>query len=301
MNKISKIWATTENLWYEELKVIAPYREYQYDRMIQSHLGTLFPEYYAIPYNKKITQAGRIKGSKPDFALIRKDFEEWWIIEVERIEDKLSHVVKQIEDFINGDYNSFSEAKYLSENCSLSQKDIYKATQNNPKVMLIVDDMNSKWYEAFKDLDTTKCILKVYRNNKGLELYSISGDYPYIYEEESHCHFANFMQNLLLITNPDVLTVEIEKNDGDRIKKKSIIQRLIKGAGEQLRKISGVEDEHEDNDTYFISYKGQRSEWKKLEDDGKVYLQPIGPVSTRVNDSYILKRVKDRYFILENN
>ena len=31
MAKVSRIWATNEHLWYEELKVIAPYREYQYD------------------------------------------------------------------------------------------------------------------------------------------------------------------------------------------------------------------------------------------------------------------------------
>ncbi|WP_411030744.1 hypothetical protein [Spongiimicrobium sp. 3-5] len=295
MGKVSKIWATSENLWYEELKVIHPYREYQYDRMIQLHLKTLFPEYHAVPYNRKITQKGFAKGSKPDFALIRKDFKEWWIIEVERIEDKLSHVHKQIVDFINGDYNSFSEAKYLAENCSLNYKDIYQATQNNPKVMLIVDDMNSKWHDAFKELDTTNCILKVYKNNKGLELYSISGDYPYIYEEESHCHFADAMNNLLQVTNPNVLTIEIEDKPMSGLKNK--LKKAIKKAKDYWQS----EESSDDANTFSITYKGQNSEWKKIEDTGKVYLQPIGPIAARANDSFMLKRLSRKKFILEDN
>lgn len=305
MGKVSKIWVTSESRWYEELKVIAPYREYQYDRMIQSHLKTLFSEYHAVSYNKKITQKGQYQGSKPDFALIRKDYTEWWIVEVETIEDRLVHVYKQIDDFVNGDYNAYQEAQYISKNCDLKFKDIYRATQNNPKVMLIVDDMNSTWIEKFKSIETTNCVLKVYRNNKGLELYSISGDYPYIYQEESHCHFLGSpMTNLLHIVNPDVLNFKDTEGVSflgvKKGKNKSRFKFFNDFVNWLKKNKSSVTSESEEI-IYFVSYKGQRSEWKRIETDGKIYLQPLGPTSTRINDSYILKRVYNRYFILENN
>lgn len=289
MAKVSKIWTTSEKRWYEELKVIAPYREFQYDRIIQSQLQTLFPDYYAIPYGRKISQPGNDKGSKPDFAMIRKDFAEWWIVEIERIEDKISHVRKQIEDFTNGEYNAASEAKYLQGNCNLTYKQLYSVTVNIPKVMLIVDDMTSKWKEELKDLAPTTCIFKVYRNNKGIELYSISGDYPYIFEDTSHCHIPVAMNNLLFIVNPDILDPILEP-------KESIIKKSVN----TCLKLFNLQ-KTDSKEVYWINHLGQVAEWKKVIDGDKTYLQPLGPISTRVNDSFILKRSTSKKYILERN
>jgi len=113
MSKISKIWTTKENIWYDELKVIAPYREYQYDRTIQSKIQIIFDDYFAVAYGKTIRHREKDEKSRPDFSLIRKDYGEWWIVEVERIEDNIRHARKQIDDFVNGDYNFYEESKHL--------------------------------------------------------------------------------------------------------------------------------------------------------------------------------------------
>lgn len=282
MGKVSKIWSTLEKKWYEELKVIAPYREYQYDRSIQSNLQTLFPEFIAIPYGRKIAQKGEDAGSRPDFALIRKDFGEWWIVEVERIEDKLSHVRGQIETFINGEYNATVEAKYITKhNKNLSYSDIYPLTQNPPNVLMIVDNMNSEWLAEFKTVSVSICILKIFRNQKG-DLYNISGDYPYIYEDSSNCHFSNAMQNLLKLINPDILDPLM------KAQKMSLFQKIFKGKDKNP------------TGTYRINHRGQISEWKRIDDNGETYLQPLGPVGTRVNESYVLKRTSTNLLILDS-
>jgi hypothetical protein len=283
MGKVSKIWSTVERKWYEELKMISPYREYQYDRSIQSHLQTLFPEYIAIPYGRTVLKKGEDKGNRPDFALIRKDFAEWWIVEVERIEDKISHVRKQIETFINGEYNAMVEAKYISKhNKKLNFSDIYPMTQNPPNVLMIVDDMSSEWQEEFKNVSVSICILKIFRNQKG-DLYNISGDYPYIYEDSSNCHFSDAMQNLLKLLNPDILNPIIKKPV-----KRSIFQIFFDS-----------NTKGDSSDTYRINHRGQISEWKRIDSHGETYLQPVGPVDTRVNDGYILKRTSTNLLILE--
>ena len=294
-NKISKIWANIDKTWYDELKVIAPYREYQYDRIIQSHLQTLFPEYYALYYDRTIKQPLHQRGSKPDFAMIRKDFNEWWIVEVERVEDNLFNVRKQIEDFVNGEYNPITEARYLYKNSenSIDYDGLYIVTQSPPKVMVIVDDADSKWETELEDLNPVTCILKLYRNKNGHDVLSISGDYPYIFEEESHCYFFDAMKNLLLLTNPDILDPVFDQKQNKFL----WARKTIAFCKKHLLKQNIIEKK----DIYVITYKGQTSEWKKIEDSGKTFLQPLGPSSTRVNESYKLKRTKSKVYILEIN
>jgi hypothetical protein len=290
MAKISKIWAPLESKWYDELRSIHPYREYQYDKTIQSSLATLFPEYKPIVYSRRLKGPNTKKASIPDFALIREDYKEWWIVEVERIEDNIAHVKQQIDNFTNGNYNSVIEADYLFEkDSSLDRAKLANLTQEIPKVLLLVDDMNSIWIEQLEEFEPTICILKQYRNNSGDELISISGDYPYIFEAQSHCTFTDAMNNLLKLSNPDVLNPIIDKLA------ESKYSRLLNWAK------SLISSESNSSSNYRIAHKGQVTEWALIQDGENVYLQPLGPHSLRVNDSYVLRRSTTNYYTIEIN
>ncbi len=227
-----------------------------------------------------------MKGSIPDFVLIREDYKEWWIVEVERIEDRITHVKQQIDNFTNGTYNSVIEAEYLyKNNTALDLNKLKKLTLNSPKVLLIVDDINSTWIDALEEFEPSICIIKQYKSSAGTQLYSVSGDYPYIYEEKSHCSFTNAMLNLMKLSNPDVLFPIIDK------KKRSIVNAFIS--------FFISKPEHKTEDVYLISFKGQVTEWKLIRDGENVFLQAIGPHALQVNDSYIIRRTTTKIYTIE--
>lgn len=294
--KISKVWSTNEKLWYDELRVIGPYDEDHYQKDLYSHLQTVFPDFYTLHYDKNIRQDGRESGSRPDFAMVRKDFQEWWIVEVETIKDKIKHVKKQIDDFTNGEYNAVIEAQYLATKniWGLSKKDIYTATKNTPHVLVIVDDITSEWIDELEDLKPKICLFKLYRSKDGMNLFSVSGDYPYIFEDQTHCHFSSAMRNLLHVTNAELLrrSITFEPPVKENIYKQAA--RWLKTKNPFKKK-----DISDDPDVYNISYRGQISQWKRIDENNQVYLQPMGPVATRSNDRYVLRRTKNNIFILD--
>lgn len=303
MGKVSQIWSTTDKLWYHELRVVNPYDEKDYQNELFLHLRTLFPDFFVFHYSKNIRKPKEKHGSRPDFAMVRRDFAEWWIVEVETIRDKIKHVKKQIEDFTDGKYNSVVEAKYLSENTLeiIAKSDIWKATKNTPNVLVIVDGINSEWITELEELEPKICIFKLFKGaQNGRFLLSISGDYPYIFEAESHCHFSHAMKNLLQIHNPDILT---SKTPFEAPKKLTMGEEIREWAREKKTilktKIFGTKTPTVDPDVYCLSFQGQLSDWKKITEDGKIFLQPIGPVALSANARYVLKRTKYNEFILE--
>lgn len=292
MSKISKIWSRVEACWYSELRNVARYNEADFDSVIQSQLETIFPYFIFVAYKKRIIKSGAEKGSVPDFALIRADYKEWWIVEVETIGDDLRHVRKQIDDFTSGSYNSIEQAKYIfDKNKSLDLKKLKELTDSPPKVLVIVDDIDSKWILGLEEFKPTVCVFRVFINSEGIEMYSIGGDYPYILEEYSHCQFSS--RSLLELSNPDVLEPEIP-NSGHK-------QSWLRTALEHLGKSLGIRREENDRPViYKIAHRGRLTEWKKLEDDNKTYLQPLQNDHTlRVTSQLVLKRVKDRQYLIE--
>jgi len=290
MAKISKTWSTRENLWYDEMKSIAPYRERQFEKIILSNLTTLFPDFHAVNYKKTIKADSEENGSKPDFALIRKDYQEWWIVEVETIEDNLKHVSQQISNFTNGDYNAFEQASYIYKlDSNLDFNKLKTMTRENPKILVLVDDINSKWIKELEEYNPSICIFNVFRNNKGFELYSIKGDYPYIFEDQSYCYLDNPYRNLMKLSNPDILQPPMKP----QLRRMELFVRKLKFPWLQKKEIETEE--------IRIVFQGQTTIWKRVEIDDDVYLQSVGTNALRANDTYLLKRTTRYEYIIELN
>ena len=137
------------------------------------------------------------------------------------------------------------------------------------------------------EFEPSTCIIKQYKSSKGTELYSVSGDYPYIYEEKSHCNFTNAMLNLMKLSNPDVLFPIIDK------KKPNIVNSFINF-------FINI-PERKTEDVYLLSFKGQITEWKLIREGENAFLQPIGPHALQVNDSYIIRRTTTKIYTIEPN
>ena len=296
MAKISKIWSAKENSWYDELRQVVPYREYQMDKIIQNQLAIVFPHFHAVRYTKTISKPGADTGSIPDFALVRRDYQEWWIVEVETIEDRLSHVKKQIADFEGGEYNSIVQAQYLKDEApSLDLTKLKKLTQETPKILVIVDDINSSWRNALAAFKTLSiCVFKVFRNGKGIQLYNIAGEYPYIYEDSSHCYFSDAMRNLLTLSNPDVLAPEIPPRQTAR-------DMLRNAANWTLKQLGRSTGPSEKAGYVRIVYQGQFSIWERVVEGGNTYLLSRGGHPLSAHDKFVLRRVNDGTYLIELN
>lgn len=301
MAKISRTWSTSENIWYDEMKSIAPYIERQYEAIILTNLQTLFPDYFAVNYKKLIKAPTSVKSSKPDFALIRKDYAEWWIVEVETIGDKLSHVSQQIANFTNGSYNPWDEANYIFRiDDTLDRDKLTDVTKNIPKVLVLVDDIDSLWKAELAKYNPSICIFKVFRGSNKFELLNISGDYPYILEDQSYCHWHDLYRGLIKLSNPDVLAPEMR------------YEAAYTAAGSPRTDEPVSEDENRENlvkdkdlqtgsdDSVWIAYRGQLTEYKRIDIENEgVFLQPVGPCALRANDSHLLKRIKRYGYVID--
>ena len=109
---MAKLLITKERSWYDELKEISSYYEAELESLIRQHVSHTFPDFFTVKYTRVIN-AENYKPKKPDLAMIRKDYKEWWIVEVEREYHTLDHILDQVTVFTNGDYNPVAVADYI--------------------------------------------------------------------------------------------------------------------------------------------------------------------------------------------
>lgn len=213
---MSKVLVTSDATWYDELNSVAYYGETEFEKSIKQHLTNIFPDYMAFSYKQTITDGGQ--KNRADLALIRNDYQDWWIIEVELASDNFQHVKKQIRTFLNGEYNPYSMIKYITrkvkEECGIDidQDQTLKLISTiAPKVLVMLDEPKTSWISEIKSLGAEIFIFQVYKNGHGLELYRLDGHYPIVRIKNSHCRYHNSIPNLLQVIEPQV----IEEVDDD--------------------------------------------------------------------------------------
>lgn len=279
--------------WFDELKIISSYYESELENTIQSHIETVFPEYIAIPYKKDIYAPGVAQGRAPDLALIRKDYSDWWIVEVELEGHSIKHVKAQVECFLNGTYNSFEVAKYIKskDNDNLLNFDNLQVMINNhqPKVMIIVDDHVADWKDELKKLDVKICVFQVFKSTVGHRAYRLNGQYPFIFSNESHCKFLKTPANLLEVLEPDWFVKGLErsyilpKNRSSFFSKEYWLRLVEFGENQNLNQIDYLKDREVE-----IDFEGKLSRWKVIENKNKILLKAIGVNILDVNGNYRL-------------
>lgn len=207
---MSKVLVTSDESWYNELNSVAYYGETEFEKSIKQHLKNIFPDYMAFSYKRTIE--GEEHNNRPDLALIRNDYEEWWIIEVELGTDNFDHVKKQIKTFLSGDYNPFMMIKYLvrkvKEECGidLDQDLTLRLIKDQaPKVLVMIDEPKIEWAREIELLGGQTFVFQVFKNVHGTPLYRLDGNYPIVSTTHSHCRYHQSIPNLLEIIDPKVI------------------------------------------------------------------------------------------------
>lgn len=267
---MARLLVTSDSTWYEELSILASYYESEFEKILKQHVNNVFPDYVII--NFKLPVFAEQRGEKkPDLAMIRKDYQDWWIVEVELIGHQLEHVLGQVEVFSQGQYNAYKTARYILKQCEKENKsdlefsklrELIKSQQ--PKVLVIVDEPKEEWGEELRKLKANLCVFQVFKNTKGFEAYRLDGLYPQVSQMESHCRYHEKIPNLLKILDPSILSV---------------------GEGEEIE----------------ITYNGKITKWSRIDDEGSVYLRAIGVNPVPENNSYVLfKDMQNRLTIKLN-
>ena len=162
----------------------------------------------------------------------------------------------------------------------------------SPNVLVIIDEIDSKWRDELGKFQPAICLFKVFINSKGLQMFNISGDYPYIAETTSFCSFTQPAKNLLEVKNPDVLSPQIS----DPVLHLSKPKRLFRKVTVFFRRQTHVS---RTTQVSKVWYKGRILECQRIDSGGKTFLQPIGGNTLRVTSEFVLERANDQRFLIE--
>jgi hypothetical protein len=322
---MAKLLFPSEDPWFDELRIISSYSEAELEKMIMSHVDTVFPNYVTIPFKKPLSIPGATKGRAPDLAIISVDYSEWWIIEVETEGDNLSHVKSQVEVFAKYDYNSYEIAKYIvSKSDLLDIKKVLEMVKDvKPKVLVMVDELTEEWEKELTKAGATICIFQVYKNKEGAHAFRIHGKYPKIFKEtKSHCEFIKSPANTIIVhepewlitalpplpTNQEILAEKVSEEMHQVISEEEVGKATEAALGEATEKLTEEADktfspapQSVDGREVEIEFVGKLSKWKIILDEDKLYLKSVGINKVPVINTYTLYTDDSLKLYLQHN
>lgn len=269
---MSKLLVTDTGSWYDELSVISFYSEADFEGEILNHIGTIFPDYIGIPLKVPFTSSASSTPKVPDMLIIKRDFKEWWITEVELSHHTISHIIGQISVFYRPTFNAYTLSEYIHLKVStdyptltVTFNEIHDMVRYvDHKVLVIIDDYKAKLATELKKYKTLLCILQVFKDTSGGPAYRLDGDYPRVIHRDSHCRLRKGGRETLEVITPDVL--------------------------------DGIPDKAD----VTITIRGQKGLWRKVVVKSKTYLvfagREIFPLSGK--NGYVLEQLTDKSFHL---
>lgn len=271
---MSRILNPSDGRWYDELKAVAYYGETQVERWICQHARSLFPHHHVIPFKKAVASKNAVDMKTPDLALIRKDFSDWVIVEVELEQHTLDHVLDQTRVFLDGEYNLPQIVqyvrgqiwKYYHKRVALRRlKDLFDS--HRPSILVIADEHIESWQRELRKAGVQFCIIEIYKNVSGRHIYRTCGEYPVVYADDAQCRPHPSLPNLIEVIGNFSFT-KVRKGRID------------------------------------ISYDEHVTKWHLIEDKGKRYLQFVGksnPLPLAPGDTYGLFRDKSNKYYFKRN
>lgn len=298
---MARLLFPTDESWYDELRIISSYYEAELENTLISHIETIFPDYVAIKYKRDVHTPSGGQGRAPDMALIKRDYSDWWIVEVELGHHDLGHVKSQVEVFANGDYNSVQVVKYIKSkdvNNELRIEKLQEMVVNcQPKVLVIVDEHDMQWKETLEQLGALIFIFQVFKSKVGHRAFRLNGHYPFIFESKSHCRFHPSLPNMLEVIDPGWLVDGLIRSFRSSQKLGFFTKEFwIRMLGLESETSMSQQTELLKDKELEVDFLGKISRWKIILSKDKIYLKAIGVNKVDVNSTYYLS-CDDRFKI----
>jgi hypothetical protein len=210
--------------WFERLSTVSYYSESEFEMRLLNQATLLFKEFFVIPFKKKITHLTLPKRStKPDLAFIKRDYSQWFLVEVELNGHQEQHVLDQVDVMLNPNFNSSELLTYMkSKAASVLEPVGFKFDETKlddllnskkPEVLVIVDETKVDWETTLNNQNVRLCVVQVYKNGVGEEILRLKGQYPRIYTGDIHCRSIKFPPNSLEIINHFELLEQYKTGD----------------------------------------------------------------------------------------
>lgn len=268
---MSRVFIPTDGKWYSEVNLVSFLYESELEKRIIQHADDVFKEFYVLPF--KLTLENRQgKTSKPDLIFIRKDYSEWWLVEVEKSGHSIGHVEEQIVVFNTAVINSTYITDYVittaqNHNKTLDSNSVHNlVSTHRQKTMVIVDEPKESWKASLSKYKAKICIFQVYLSSDSTELYRIYGEYPYVFISHCHCIISRKLPNILTIDNQTLFS----------------------------------QFAHEDEFNVIDNF-GRLSRWQKVVLRRNVYLTPVGRNTLLVERNYIIEKDSEGRFHIRLN
>lgn len=255
--------------WYDEVDGSTFY-EKDLERTLLHRLPVVYPDFIGIPFSLRI-QAGTEK-SDPDLAMVKNDYSEWYVIEVEMERHGWEgHVEKQVRVFTKGLYEKKRVADYmikkdLETNGGVARLDHTKLLNmidmHQPKVMVVANEPVKDWISKVRKYNAFLSVFQIFRGVNGHEIYKIEGDTPFVFRSKSHCEILKGSSNILIVHTPTF-----------------------------------IKEKHKEN--ILITFLGKKTKWIRIDDGDKVRLILNGSTHyLQLEKKYILYLSEsDEYFL----
>lgn len=263
-----------ETSWFQELVPRDYYNEGDLERTITHYIELIFPDYIVFPFKQSLFNPLTTKSSAADLGMVKRDYTEWYIIEVELGRHSKKEVLEQIHTF-----------RYFIANTSHSDY-IYKQRINfdklkletlitsvSPRLLVIVNENKIDWKNDLKKLDCQMCVFQIYNDFDNRKMYRLEGEYPMVYTSFCNCKYEKTLPYTIKILNNKELFLTHSLRDGDYID---------------------------------IIFEGKKNKWQKVENRNEVYLTcessspPLDPISSRYRLNYhssqTIVKSKRRFF-----
>lgn len=255
---MAKIFINNE--WYYEIEPKSLY-ESEYENILIQYGESIYQDYFIVPF--KVTVYSDDASARADLAFVSKNYQEWWVVEVEKHEHSLKgHVLPQVRTLSQASYGR-SEAEYLSQKHDDLEVEklmiMMKGVQ--PKVLVVVNKLKPEWVFPLSQYNAEMAVIEVFVSDRNYPVFRVNGYEPMCsLNEESECSFNAYLKGFLEIHSPVIL-------DGF------------------------------DNNIY-IKFNGSITIWKKVETSDCVWLIPKDKNPLDVNKDYKLIKCQNNSLML---
>lgn len=227
--------------WYEQVEP-STFSESEFETRVAFHAPSIYSHYLVSRFKRKLAYPDESEeGSSnvvPDLLFVSKDYDEWWLVELEMIYHQLKgHVLPQIQKLQKTVFEE-ADIDYVCKEDVRVDKSRFRelVLRKRPGILVIANAHSNDWKSEVGKQRATLASFELFRSATGTELFRVDGEYPSILVKRiCDCSLHPLLPNLLSIKDPSPLPSE-----------RSLVVKLI--------------------------YNGCMTEWRRIEEQDEVFL-----------------------------
>ena len=196
-----------EYKWFQEVAPRDFYSENDLERTLMHNLELLFPDFKVFAFKQSLYNPLTKSNNTPDLGMVKSDYSEWYVIEVELGKHTLKEVIEQIGTFRNCSYTKTNSDYIYTENVGRFDQIKLEALilSKQPELMVIVNEDKIDWKGPLKKLKCKTCIFQIYNDFSGRRLFRLDGEHPFVATDFSNCRYEKKVAYVVKVLKPGFL------------------------------------------------------------------------------------------------